>query len=120
MLLNYHYIIKNKILDSSWTPFGLMLLNYHYIIIFCSRWWLPVGIAGFRLELQAFRLELPLRVVFAGFSVGIVAPGGFCRRFGWNCRSSAEKPQTEPWEIPKTLSLGVPGETLSPETPQKR
>jgi hypothetical protein len=87
MLLNYHYIIKNQILDSSWTPFGLMLLNYHYIIIFCSRWWLPVGIAGFRLELQAFRLELPLRVVFAGFSVGIAAPGGFCRLFGWNCRS---------------------------------
>jgi hypothetical protein len=41
MLLNYHYIIKNKILDSSRTSFGLMLLNYHYIIknkILDSNW----------------------------------------------------------------------------------
>jgi hypothetical protein len=46
MLLNYHYIIKNQILDSSWTPFGLMLLNYHYIIknqILDSSW-TPFGL----------------------------------------------------------------------------
>jgi hypothetical protein len=62
MLLNYHYIIRNETLSLEPEAQPPMLLNYHYIIIFCSRGWLPVGIAGFRLELQAFRLELPLRV----------------------------------------------------------
>ena len=47
-----------------------MLLNYDYIIFFA------LG-GGFRLELQAFRLELPLWVVFIGFSVGIAALGVF-------------------------------------------
>ena len=41
------------------------------IILFCF----ALG-GGFRLELQAFRLELPLRVVFAGFSVGILKGAG--------------------------------------------
>jgi hypothetical protein len=49
----------------------LMLLNYHYIILFCFRSWLDLR---FRLELEAFRLELPLWVEFVGFSVGTENP----------------------------------------------